>query len=85
VVLQHFQDQAGHAINAGIPTGNDAHRLTSQGALNGELGSGYFLGQGQGNALLVVHQVRYPLEIAIIPNDDIRTLQRCLGLSCEQC
>jgi hypothetical protein len=83
-MLQHFQDQTGHAIDAGITTGNDAHRLTCQGTLDGEPGSGHFLGQRHGNTLLVVHQVRYPLEITIVPNNHIGTLQGRLSLSCEQ-
>jgi hypothetical protein len=84
MVLQYFQDQAGHAIDAGITAGNDAHCLPCQGALDGELGSGHLLGQGEGNTFFVLHQVRYPLEIAIIPNDNIRALERCPGLSREQ-
>jgi hypothetical protein len=32
----------------------------------------------------MAHQIRYPLEIAIVPNNNIRALQRCLGLACEQ-
>ena len=58
--------------------------LTGQGALNGELGSGHFLSQGQSNALLVTHQICHPGKISVVANDHIRALQRCLGLPGEQ-
>jgi hypothetical protein len=32
----------------------------------------------------MAYQIRYPLEIAIVPDDNIRALQRCPGLACEQ-
>src|SRR5207249_1626786 len=77
-------DQTGHAIHASIPAGNDTHRLTGQGPLNSELGAGHFLGQGQRNALLVAHEICHPGKIALVSNDHIRALQRCLSLPGKQ-
>src|SRR5262249_49375378 len=83
-LLDNFQHQAGHTVNAGVTARYHTHRLAGQGAAHRQLCPSEFLGQVQRDAFLAIHELGNPGEIALLPNDHVCAAQGVLGLSSHE-
>ena len=78
--IEHFQDKAGHAVNAGVAAGNDANRLSATRAFHGQTSALDLLRQRQRHAFLAFDQIGNPGEITFIADNRVGAQNRLARL-----